>query len=140
MFCGLLGVEQIYRHMPQVNLYFIKEKGHMPHGPRPQHKLGHLSCLTTRRKIQVSPCVIQKQESTQVSTPSPAALLCPTRPPASPGCLVKIHSNPFRLFSCIEGTVAENPEQKSFVRLVIKTGVTFKHSLDRMWQVTIFFV
>lgn len=47
----------------------------------------------------------------------------------------------FVSFSRSVRTEAESPEeQNSFVSLVIKTGVTFKHSLDRMWQITVFFV
>lgn len=63
------------------------------------------------------------------------------KPLPSPACLVMILEQFFRLLSCIAGTVAETPEkQNSLVSMVIKTGVTFRHSLDRMWQITVFFV
>lgn len=64
------------------------------------------------------------------------------RPLTSPPGFIKTHEQPFiRFSSCIVRTEAEILEERdSFVSLVIKIGVTFRHGLDRMWRITAFFV
>lgn len=88
-------------------------------------------------KTQIGAQDHQRQESIRLSGLHPS-------PHEVTGVTSFLHKDQwatFVSFSLSVRTEAESPEeQNSFVSLVIKTGVTFKHSLDRMWQITVFFV
>lgn len=139
--CELLGLRPIhkYRIKERDNLLLSNWKGRGDAScPRPSQ----LSHQATCYKTQVGTHVHQEQESIRPSSLYPSSSSPPSpRPLTSPPGFIKTHEQPFiRFSSCMEGTEAEILEQDSIVNLVIKIGVTFKHSLERMWRITAFFV